>query len=170
MTADNPRERPWPDATLGTKGAVLAFLGFLHTTAVNKLVGLTEEQARHAPLPTSPSVSALGIVKHLTAVQRQHFQIHIGRADLPALWSHDDTTAEFRIGPGETVAGVVAAFDAEWATSRYTLAGADWTFPTEAYGRPVVIGRLVVDVLQETARHVGQLDVVRELIDGSTGE
>jgi len=149
---------------------VLGFLGFLHTTAVNKLSGLGEDQARHAPLPTSPSVSPLGIVKHLTAVQRQHVQIHIGRADLPLLWSHDDTTADFRIGPDETVAGVVAAFDAEWAASRDTLAAADWTLTTEAYGRPVVIGRLVVDVLQETARHVGQLDVVRELIDGSTGE
>jgi hypothetical protein len=170
MTADPLRERPWPDGALGTEAAVLEFLEFLHTTAVNKLAGLREDQARHAPLPTSPSVSALGIVKHLTAVQRQHVQIHIGRADLPLLWSHDDTTAEFRIAPGETVAGVVAAFDTEWATSRDTLTAADWTLTTEAYGRPVVIGRLVVDVLQETARHVGQLDVLRELLDGSTGE
>jgi hypothetical protein len=50
------------------------------------------------------------------------------------------------------------------------LARADWTVATEAYGQPVVIGRLVVDVLQETARHVGHLDVLRELIDGTTGE
>ena len=149
---------------------MLEFLQFLHTTAVTKLAGLTEEQARRAPLPTSPSVSCLGIVKHLTAVQRQHVQIHIGRSDLPLLWSHEDTTADFRIGPDETVGGVVAALDAEWATSRRTLARADWTAATEAYGRPVVVGRLVVDVLQETARHVGQLDVLRELIDGTTGE
>jgi len=170
MTPDLPRERPWPDADLGTEDAVLGFLEFLHTTAVNKLAGLTEEQARHSPLPTSPSVSPLGIVKHLTAVQRQHVQIHIGRADLPMLWNHDDTTADFRIGPDETVADVVAAFDTEWGTSRATLAGADWSGTTDVYGRPVVIGRLVVDVLQETARHVGQLDVLRELVDGATGE
>jgi hypothetical protein len=170
MTADLPRERRWPDSSLGTEDAVVAFLEFLHATAVNKVSTLTEEQARHAPLETSPSVSALGIVKHLTAVQRQHFQIHVGRADLPLLWSHEDTAADFRIGPDETVADVVAAFDAEWATSRDTLARADWTVATEAYGQPVVIGRLVVDVLQETARHVGHLDVLRELIDGTTGE
>jgi hypothetical protein len=65
---------------------------------------------------------------------------------------------------------VLAAFDAECARSRQTLAGLDPQRPITAYGRPTVAGRLLVDVLQECARHLGHLDLVRELIDGEKGE
>jgi hypothetical protein len=46
----------------------------------------------------------------------------------------------------------------------------DWDSFVEVYGRQVRVARLVVDVLQESARHLGHLDIVRELIDGTTGE
>jgi hypothetical protein len=164
------RDRAWPGPDVDVPEAIMAFFEFLHTTCVNKVAGLSEEQARTAPVSTSSAVSPLGLIKHLTAVQRQHFQRHVGGSSLPLLWSHEDTTLDFRIGPEETIESVVAAFDAEWARSRETLAGADWGADVIAYERPVRVGRLVVDVLQETARHVGHLDVVRELIDGSTGE
>ncbi len=137
---------------------------------MNKLDGLTEEQARATPLASSPSVSPLGLVKHLTAVQRQHIQRHIGGSDLPLLWRSDDTTFEFRIGPEETIASVIAAFDEEWARSRETLSRVDWDSTVTVYDSPTRVARLLVDVLQESARHVGHLDVVRELIDGATGE
>ncbi|TDQ01383.1 DinB family protein [Labedaea rhizosphaerae] len=164
------REREWPSADVGVPEAIMAFFRFLHTTCVNKVAGLTEEQARTAPVPTSDVVSPLGLVKHLTAVQRQHFQRHIGGSSLPLLWGAEDTTLDFRVGPQETIESVVAAFDAEWVRSQETLAAADWAATVSVYDRPVRVGRLVVDVLQETARHVGHLDIVRELIDGATGE
>jgi hypothetical protein len=164
------RERAWPGPDAEVPEAIMAFFEFLHTTCVNKVAGLSEEQARTAPVSTSSAVSPLGLIKHLTAVQRQHFQRHVGGSSLPLLWSHEDTTMDFRVGPDETIESVVAAFDAEWGRSRSTLAAADWDAAVIAYERPVRVGRLVVDVLQETARHVGHLDVVRELIDGSTGE
>jgi hypothetical protein len=164
------RDRPWPDNDADLAGSVLGFLQFLHTTCVNKVAGLDEAQARATPLATSPAMSPLGVLKHLTAVQRQHVQIHIGGADLPQLWRHDDTTWDFRVCPEETVESVVAAFDAEWARSRQTLAAVDWDAEITCYGRPVRVARLLVDVLQESARHLGQLDVLRELLDGATGE
>jgi hypothetical protein len=168
--SDLPRDRPWPDQELDLPGAVTAFFQFLHTTCVNKVAGLTEEQARTAPVSTSDALSPLGLIKHLTAVQRQHIQRHVGGSDLPLLWSHEDTTMDFRIGPDETIESVVAAFDAEWERSRETLSKVDWNATIIAYDEPVRVGRLVVDVLQETARHAGHLDIVRELVDGSKGE
>lgn len=167
---ERERERDWPGQDLEVPQAIMAFFQFLHTTCVNKVAGLSEEQARTAPLANSSVVSPLGLVKHLTAVQRQHFQRHIGGSSLPLLWSADDTTLDFRIGPEETIESVVAAFDAEWARSQETLAAADWNAMATVYDSPVRVGRLVVDVLQETARHVGHLDIVRELIDGVVGE
>lgn len=137
---------------------------------VNKVAGLTAEQARMAPIASSPTLSPLGLIKHLTAVLRQHVQIHIGGKDLPVLWRSDDHDFEFRIGSEETITSVVAAFDSECSMTRETLTGLDLETAIVAYGEPNRAGRLLVDVLQESARHLGHMDIVRELIDGSKGE
>lgn len=165
-----PRPRDWPDRNLSLPESVLAFVDFVRITSINKLAGLTEEQARATPLTSSPAMSLLGLVKHLTAVQRQHIQIHIGGRDLPSLWRADDLEFEFRIGTAETIESVLAEFDGEWERSRVTLSAVDLEEPITVYGEPNRVGRLLVDVLQESARHLGHLDIVRELIDGETGE
>lgn len=149
---------------------MIEYFRFVHTTAVNKLDGLDEEQARATPLPTSPVMSPLGLIKHLTAVQRQHIQRTAGGQDLPSLWRSDDHDFEFRVGPDETIASVVAAYDAEWERSQRTLRAVEWSGFVDGYHGPVRIERLLIDVLQESARHLGHLDIVRELIDGARGE
>jgi uncharacterized damage-inducible protein DinB len=166
----DPRPRDWPARSLTLGQSVTGFLDFVNTTALNKIAGLTEAEARQTPISTSPALSPLGLLKHLTAVQRQHIQIHIGGADLPALWDPEDHDAEFRLQVGDTIASVVAAFDAECDLSRQTLTGLDLETRVVAYGEANRAGRLLVDVLQECARHLGHLDVVRELIDGDRGE
>ena len=148
----------------------MGFLQFVHTTAVNKLDRLDEQQARTTPLPASPVMSPLGLIKHLTAVQRQHIQRTIGGQDLPSLWRSDDHDFEFRLGPEETIASVVAAYDEEWGRTQQTLLDADWSAMVIGGNGPVRAERLLTDVLQESARHLGHLDVLRELIDGGKGE
>jgi hypothetical protein len=164
------RDRPWPDDDLTLPRSVIGFFEFVHTTVVNKLHGLDEQQARATPLATSPVMNPLGLVKHLTAVQRQHTQRTIGGQELPSLWRSDDHDYEFRIGPEETIASVVAAYDAEWELSQETLRSVDWDGFVEGDHGPVRVARLLTDVLQESARHLGHLDVIRELIDGGRGE
>ena len=174
MTEQLPRAREFPPPDLDAIAAIVAFLEFVHTTSINKVAGLSEAQARATPLATSPAMSVLGLIKHLTAVQRQHIQIHIGAIDVASLWRADAVEFEFHIGDDESIASVVAAFDAEWAASKDTLARLDLRTHPEAiataYGEPVRAVRLLVDVLQESARHLGHIDIVRELIDGATGE
>lgn len=164
------RDRPFPEKDLTLPESVLGFLQFVHTTAVNKLEGLTEEQARATPLATSPVMSPLGLVKHLTAVQREHIQRRIGSQDLPSLWRSEDHDYEFRLGPDDTIDSVVAAYDEEWERTQDTLREAEWSAVVDDYSNPVRGDRLLVDVLQESARHLGHLDILRELIDGSKGE
>jgi hypothetical protein len=65
---------------------------------------------------------------------------------------------------------VVAAFESEWSQSRTTLASLDLDSMIVADGEPVRAIRLVIDVLQESARHLGHIDILRELIDGVRGE
>jgi hypothetical protein len=165
-----PRDRPFPETDLTLAESVVGFLQFVHTTAVNKVVGLDEKQARATPLPRSPVMNPLGLIKHLTAVQRQHIQRTIGGRDLPSLWRSDDHDFEFRVVPEETVESVVAAYDAEWELTQQTLREVDWTAMVAGGNGPVRAERLLTDVLQESARHLGHLDILRELIDGTKGE
>ena len=65
---------------------------------------------------------------------------------------------------------MVAAFESEWSQSRTTLASLDLDSMIVADGEPVRAIRLVVDVLQESARHLGHIDILRELIEGVRGE
>lgn len=164
------RERVWPSPDAGAWQAAIQFLSFEIVTAITKLDGLTEEQARATPLPSSPALSLLGLLKHLTAVLREHVQRHIGGSDLPSLWRSDDLDFEFRVGAGETIAGVVAALEDEMRRSTQTLAGVDPDETITAHGKPVRAARLLVDVVQESARHLGHIDILREMIDGTRGE
>jgi hypothetical protein len=164
------RSRDFPERGLTTEASVLGFLAFTRTTLVNKVAGLTEEQARQAPIPTSPMITPLGLIKHATAVLRQHIQIHIGARDLPPLWSASDHDSDFRLKRSDSIEAVIAAFDQEWQRSLETLTGIDLAMPVTTYGRANTVGRVLVDVLQELARHLGHLDITRELIDGAKGE
>ena len=75
-----PRDRRFPPTDIDVGASLMAFLDFVQTTAVNKLAGLSESQAAATPIPSSPVMSPLGVLKHMTAVLRQHVQIHIGGA------------------------------------------------------------------------------------------
>ncbi len=165
-----PRSREFPDRGTPLAAAVVDFLEFAQVTAVNKLAGLTEDQTRATPLPTSPAMSLLGLIKHLTAVQRQHVQIHIGGQDLPSLWRSDDHDYEFRLTDDDSIESVVAAFDRECKASRATLASVAMDAEIVTYGHSNRVGRVMADVLQESARHLGHIDILREMIDGAKGE
>ncbi len=65
---------------------------------------------------------------------------------------------------------MVAAFQSEWSQSRTTFASLDLDSMIVADGEPVRAIRLVVDVLQDSSRHLGHIDILRELIDGMRGE
>jgi len=135
---------------------------------VNKVAGLPAELAVATPLPTSPRMSALGGVKHLTAVERWWLCIEAGGADLPSLWAGTPDPS-WDLTPEDTPASVVAAYRAEWARVEKALRGLG---PDDRSRRRAefTVRWVVAHVVQETARHVGHLDVLRELADGEVGE
>jgi uncharacterized damage-inducible protein DinB len=161
--------RSWP-ARLATDELRLQldFLQFLRATAVNKLAGLTREQAAATPLPTSPRMSALGVLKHLTAVERWWLSIEAGGADLPSLWAGTPDPS-WDLQPEDTPASVVAAYRAEWARAEKSLRRLGPDDRTRRRSE-FTVRWVLAHVTQETARHVGHLDVLRELADGEVGE
>ncbi|GAB3164859.1 DinB family protein [Amycolatopsis sp. NPDC004378] len=161
--------RSWPAPLAGDELRLqLDFLQFLRATAVNKVAGLTPEEAAAAPFPTSPRMSALGVLKHLTAVERWWLSIEAGGTDLPSLWAGSPDPS-WDVGPEDTPASVVAAYKAEWARSEQSLRRLDPDDRTRRRSE-FTVRWVVAHVVQETARHVGHLDLLRELADGEVGE
>ncbi|SDO12544.1 DinB family protein [Lentzea jiangxiensis] len=159
--------RTWPE-NQATDEAALArqFLVFLRKTAVLKVEGLTRAQAAAAPIPTSPKLTALGVLKHLTAVERYWLCIAGAGLDLPSLWEGDPDPS-WNLEDDDTPASLIQAYREEWANAE-ALTKLD-PAAMAADGERTVRW-ILTHVTQETARHVGHLDLLRELADGETGE
>jgi uncharacterized damage-inducible protein DinB len=166
MTDGDRTVRP----NVGNEKALLeAFLDFQRDTLLWKVSGLSEEQLRKVWTPSG--MSLLGLVKHLAYVERNWFQNRFVKRDLPVAWSADDPDGDFRIEPHETAESVIAFYRAEVAESKRIVAAAD---PLDTIAqhpsRPHSLRRIIVHMIEETARHCGHADLMREYTDGQTGE
>ena len=151
------------------KASLAAALDRHRDVVVWKLQGLDEEEARRPRVPSGTSL--LGLVKHLTWVEYGWFCDTFGhRNPLPA-FDEDDPEADLRVEPGETVADILAGYararTAADAVIREYDVGATGTARS---GATVTLRWVLVHMLEETARHVGHLDILRELTDGTTGD
>lgn len=155
----------------GEREQLNGFLDFLRATVVMKAHGLTDPQARHPLVPSSPLTTVAGIVAHLTYVEHAWFcQVIDGQ---PNPWSDrlaTDPDAEFRIGHELPLAQVIADYETQCATSRKVTEN----LPLDTEGQhstgPVNLRWILIHMVEETARHAGHLDLLREATDGSTGE
>ena len=151
------------------KDLLSAFLNFQRDTLLWKVSGLTEEQLR---APRTPSgMSLLGLVKHLAYVERNWFQSRFLGQDVYIPWRSGDPGGDFRIEPDETVESVIVFYASEVETSRRITAETN-SLETRARDahRPVSLRWILIHMIEETARHVGHADIMRELTDGQTGE
>lgn len=144
-------------------------LDFLRGTVVRKVAGLTDEQGASHPVPASDLTPA-GVLKHLAGVERFWFSIDFAGHDLPFPWPEDDPHGAFPLEPGDTVAGLVAAYEAECERSRRAIAGADLGDRARGEGMEFVLRYALTHMVEETARHCGHLDLLRESIDGTRGQ
>ena len=154
----------------GTEWETLTgLLDYLRSTVVHKVAGLTDEQAFEQPVPPS-TLTPAGIVKHLTGVERFWFSIDFAGADLPWPWPDDDPHGNFPIESGDTLAGIVHDYQHECERSRQAIAGASLDDPARGPDMAFNLRYALAHLIEETARHCGHLDLLRERIDGSTGE
>ena len=168
MTTDNRPEPPY----LGGEAETLAgFLDFHRATLLWKLEGLDDEQLRRAMVPSGTSL--LGMVKHLAYVERWWFQ-QVWAGGQPSYpWTDDDPDADWRIEPDETTKDVLALYDGECARSREIVAAAsslDGTVVHPRWQEPLSRRWILTHMIEETARHVGHADILREQLDGAVGE
>lgn len=165
-----PTERTSAPTIADERTALTGCLDFLRATVVMKVVGLDDSAASSRPLRSA--MSPLGVVKHLTQVEQAWFAQRLDGTGEPLLFSTaDDPDADFRIESGETVETVTARYLEACARSREILARhhLDDRFD-DGRGQSIDARWVVLHMIQETARHAGHLDILREQLDGSTGE
>lgn len=152
---------------------LVGYLDWYRETLERKLSGLNETQLR---TPLEPfGWSPISLVKHLGWVERRWLRWGFAaEAVSPCLPGGD--SVEWEIPADLPTTEVLATYRDEVRRGKEAIAGAPLTqiarvggrFPTEADAPS--LSRILFHLLQEYSRHVGQLDVVRELIDGQTGE
>jgi hypothetical protein len=162
--------RPEPARTGAEREQLAGFLDFLRSAVVLKASGLSDEQARRQLVP-SPLTTVAGLVSHLTYVEQYWFGVQYGKRPDP--WQErfrDDPDAEFTAGMSTPIEQLVAEYVAECERSREVAARHDLDDTVMRKGAPVNLRWVLIHMIEETGRHAGHLDLLRELLDGSTGE
>jgi Protein of unknown function (DUF664) len=159
-------------STSTEREALCGFLDMQRAALVRKATGLSDADARRAP--TVSSLTLLGLLKHSALWERRWFQIIVAGAVLPGEWPETDAgdvdDEDFRVGDNDTVAHWLTYFEEQAATSRQITAGLDLdapcAWPELAHHN---LRWVLLHMIEETARHAGHADIIREALDGSRG-
>jgi uncharacterized damage-inducible protein DinB len=132
-----------------------------------KCEGLTDEQLRRRSVPPS-TMSLLGLIRHMTDVERGWFQQVLLGEDAPDLYSTPDDRDAVE------VAAAFSAFEAECDASRQAVAAAPdldvlSKEGSSRTGEQFSLRWILTHMIEEYARHNGHADLLRETVDGTTG-
>jgi uncharacterized damage-inducible protein DinB len=147
------------------------YLDYARATVHAKCAGISAEHARLAPLATSPLMSVAGLVNHLCWVEYSWFAVDLlGEAD-DRPWAASDPDRELRVGATIPVADLLAKYGQVCQRNRELAATLDLDTRSvrEVAGAAVTLRWILFHLIEETARHNGHLDILRELADGTTG-
>jgi uncharacterized damage-inducible protein DinB len=151
------------------KESLLASLDRHRDAVLWKLEGLDDSDLRRTMTPSGTNL--LGLVKHLAAVEYGWFCETFGRATEPLPFDDDDENADLRVEPEETTQEIVAFYGRARAAADQVIAELDLDQTGTAwFGDAVSLRWVLIHMVEETARHAGHVDIVRELIDGMTGD
>jgi len=155
--------------TGGEKESLHASLNRHRDIVLWKLEGVSDEDVRRPMVPSGTSL--LGLVKHLAAFEYSWFCETFERETEPLPVDPDAPEADLRVEPDETTAEIMAFYRRARAASDAVIdelelddLGMAW------FGDPVSLRWVLIHMIEETARHAGHLDILRELIDGATGD
>ena len=169
--ADDPRPQ---GPVLGDERATLLdYLGSYRLTLEMKCAGLTAQELATRSVPPS-NLSLLGLVRHLAQVEQSWFRRCMAGEDVPYLYrTADDRDADFTgaVGDDDVVADA-------WARWREEVSNAeDFVDTAESLDlvsadpdEPINLREVLVHLIEEYARHCGHADLLRECIDGATGQ
>jgi uncharacterized damage-inducible protein DinB len=169
---EDPREQKEPHR--GEREVVLGYLWFYRQTFQLKLQGLDAEQLSRRSVPPS-SMSLLGLLRHLAGVEHSwNKRVLQGDMELTRLYRDQSEDRDWDFNGAVEDDEVV---EEAWASWRQEVADAEAWLEQDDLGRLVPLGDeeievrdIVVHLVEEYARHCGHADLLRECIDGRTGQ
>jgi uncharacterized damage-inducible protein DinB len=166
-------ERLIPPQDAGERQMLTAWLDLHRATLAHKCEGLSDDQLREQSVPPS-SLSLLGLVRHMAEVERNWFRPLLAGEQMAGLWAAGevlDPEPAFDEAATADVAVAFAAWRAECDRAReLTNAAASLEVTGMRGGARFSLRWVMVHLIEEYARHNGHADLLRERIDGSTGE
>jgi len=165
--------RTEPPTVAGERAALEAWLDYHRQTLLFKCQGLTGEQlAKRAVAPSS--LSLLGLVRHMAEVERSWFRRRVaGQAELGFLYCSDEAPdGDFDFAEASGAEADFATFTRECELARQAAAGRslDGTFWHSHREETIDLRWVHLHMIEEYPRHNGHADILREQIDGVTGD
>jgi uncharacterized damage-inducible protein DinB len=161
-----------PPDVADERTALQGWLDYHRATLCWKCAGLTGDQLVLRPVGSS-TLSLLGLIRHMTEVERGWFRRRFGgQTELPAVYYSDEQPdGDFDLTDPADAEADFAAFVAECAGADDAARGRslDETFLNRS-GNTMDLRWIYLHMIEEYARHNGHADLIRELIDGVTGD
>jgi hypothetical protein len=158
-------------STSNERDALTGFLDKQLDALIRKVRGVSDADARRAP--TASSLSLLGLLKHSAVWEERWFQGVVAGRPLSDGWPERKSPIpdqDFLVDEEDTVEQWVARYEQAARTSRRIVDAVDLD---HSCARTDIIDcnvRLVLlHLIEETARHAGHADIIRETLDGSRG-
>jgi len=164
-------DRVDPPLEADERVTLTAFLDYLRATLALKCDGLPDDQLRERAVPPS-AMSLLGLVRHMAEVERNWFRPVLGGEQISGIFSADlDPEAAWRDVDTAGVAEAFRVWHAECDHARALVAAAP-SFDVRGFRRGAWFSLrwVMTHMIEEYARHLGHADLLRERLDGSTGE
>ena len=158
----------WDERTVLT-----TMLDYTRDTVHAKCADLSDADARRAPLPDSPLMTISGLVSHLRWNESSWIEKTMLGGTIDAPWTDDDPDREFRIATEIPLTQLLADYRAACDRHRDLVASLDLDTPSRGAlpwrTEPVTLRWILFHLTEETARHNGHIDILRELADGARG-
>jgi uncharacterized damage-inducible protein DinB len=169
----DPTGLPEIPATAGERNTLVAFLDYFRAVFLRKVVDLDEDQVRERA--AASAMDLLGMTRHLADVERWWFRgVFTAEVDTAIYESDDDPDLDWHHGFDDTLADALHHWHREVERAREIVAA---TPDLDTVGQLVTERRgaislrwIVVHMIEEYARHCGHADLIREVIDGTTGD
>jgi uncharacterized damage-inducible protein DinB len=149
------------------------FLDYARDTVHAKCAGIPDEHARLAPLPKSPLMTISGLVNHLRWVEYSWIEVTLLGGEDHGPWTDEDPDREMRIALDIPITQLLVDYRAVCDRHRELVASLDLDTPSKGAlswrSEPVTLRWILFHLTEETARHNGHLDILREMADGVTG-
>lgn len=159
----------YPSRSGSERQLLTEFLDWYRAAILRKMEGASDATLRKHIVESETTL--LGIVKHLAWVELSWFQIVFAGRDVDDPWTEEDPDSDWRIEAGETTEQILQFYRDACAESRAIVKSTGDLDALSAREKPKhSLRRIMIHMIEETARHAGHADILRESIDGHTGD